>query len=173
LNDIRLNGRYNRAVSDAPPITLRRFISGDAERVHAMLGSGGQAMLEPSTLQSAKSWIANFPYDRFAVVNECAEIVGEIHFVVSDDKNSAEMGYMTAKEFEGRGIATAAVEQMVDYGFRILKLRRIWARTGLHKTDSQRVLEKAGFAREATSAECTLSDGTRAAMAVFSKFAPG
>lgn len=61
----------------------------------------------------------------------------------------AELGYVLAKAFWGRGIATAAVQLATARGFQKLALRRIEAFVDPDNVGSYRVLEKAGFKKEA------------------------
>ncbi len=61
---------------------------------------------------------------------------------------NAELGYWLAEPFWGHGIMTDAVLQMVQYGFQIFDINRIYARPFGSNIGSQKVLEKAGFALE-------------------------
>ncbi len=56
-----------------------------------------------------------------------------------------EIGYAIAPAFRGRGLATAAVQQMVARGFGSRQVRLIDAHTLAHPNASTRVLEKTGF----------------------------
>ncbi|GGL17120.1 GNAT family N-acetyltransferase [Planomonospora parontospora] len=61
----------------------------------------------------------------------------------------AMVGYSMLPEFRGRGFAPRAVELLVGWAFTHTPVARVVAGTALDNTASQRVLEKAGFAREA------------------------
>lgn len=61
---------------------------------------------------------------------------------------NAEMGYWLAEPFWGKGIITAAIRQMVEYGFKTWDITRIYARPFGSNIASQKVLEKAGFILE-------------------------
>jgi ribosomal-protein-alanine N-acetyltransferase len=56
-----------------------------------------------------------------------------------------EIGYAIATAFRGRGLATAAVQQMVTRGFGDPQVRFIDAHTLAQVSASTRVLEKSGF----------------------------
>jgi RimJ/RimL family protein N-acetyltransferase len=56
-----------------------------------------------------------------------------------------EIGYAIAPAFRGRGLATAAVQQMVTRGFGDPQVRFIDAHTLAQENASTRVLEKSGF----------------------------
>lgn len=61
---------------------------------------------------------------------------------------SAFVGYWMATPYTGRGVATAAVRRIIDYGFEDLRLHRLEAACMPHNAASLRVLEKARFVRE-------------------------
>ncbi|WP_067185825.1 GNAT family N-acetyltransferase [Microtetraspora niveoalba] len=63
--------------------------------------------------------------------------------------DQAMTGYSLRPEFRGRGFVTRAVELLVEWAFTHTSLRRIVAGTAPDNTASQRVLERAGFVREA------------------------
>jgi RimJ/RimL family protein N-acetyltransferase len=112
----------------------------------------------PYTLRDAVAWIKRRRSDalRRPALNVVfgievdGQIVGAIglHKIISGHK--AELGYWLGRQFWGRGIMTEAVRMVVRYGFRTLKLQRVYAFTYLWNTGSQRVLLKAGFRREGT-----------------------
>jgi ribosomal-protein-alanine N-acetyltransferase len=60
---------------------------------------------------------------------------------------SCSMGYWVSAADNGRGLATAAVHEIIGVAFGELGLHRIQAETLVHNTGSQRVLERNGFAR--------------------------
>jgi RimJ/RimL family protein N-acetyltransferase len=69
------------------------------------------------------------------------EVAGHVVGFLRDGVGDVEVGYWIAREFWGRGVATAALEQ-----FLALESRRpLIARTAAHNTASRRVLEKCGF----------------------------
>jgi RimJ/RimL family protein N-acetyltransferase len=61
----------------------------------------------------------------------------------------AQVGYVVSKPFWGRGFATSAVRQLVASLEASPSITRIWATCALDNAASARVLEKAGFQREA------------------------
>jgi [ribosomal protein S5]-alanine N-acetyltransferase len=64
--------------------------------------------------------------------------------------HSAEIGYWIGEPFWGKGIASAAVTLIVQYGFKTLGLQRIYASVFEGNVASQKVLEKCGFELEGT-----------------------
>jgi len=60
-----------------------------------------------------------------------------------------EIGYWVGEEHWGRGIASAALDQMTRYGFDTLGFRKLYAPVLAPNTASMRVLAKCGYAPEA------------------------
>ena len=67
-----------------------------------------------------------------------------IHF------RTAEMGYYIGEPYWGKGYATSAIKQAVQYVFEHSDIIRIYAQPFSHNAASCRVLEKAGFHCEGT-----------------------
>jgi len=63
---------------------------------------------------------------------------------------SFELGYFLTRDARGQGFGADAVRTVVDMAFRHLGARRIWATCDAQNARSIRLLEKTGFAREAT-----------------------
>ena len=76
-------------------------------------------------------------------------IVGRINLnnIVHGVFCSADLGYWVSQEYNGRGVATAAVAAVVRRAFDGLGLHRIEAGTLVHNRGSQQVLLRNGFAR--------------------------
>ena len=81
--------------------------------------------------------------DASAVVGAAA--LKEVH------DGQGDVGYYVDPARWGEGIATAAVEAVCAFAFGDLGLRRVTARPLADNVPSCRVLEKAGFTREATT----------------------
>ena len=62
------------------------------------------------------------------------------------------LGYWLGKPFWGRGIATDAVRTVTAHALQTLRPRRLWANVMAANAASARVLEKAGYVREAVLA---------------------
>src|SRR5215469_2646015 len=67
--------------------------------------------------------------------------------IVRGPFQSCSMGYWVSVTAAGRGLATAAVREMVRVAFDELRLHRVQAETLLHNVRSQRVLKRNGFRR--------------------------
>jgi RimJ/RimL family protein N-acetyltransferase len=69
--------------------------------------------------------------------------------ILEPDNRLARVGYTIARPYWGQGYATEAVLGMIDYAFASSPIHRITASVDPRHTASIRVLEKAGFAKEA------------------------
>jgi RimJ/RimL family protein N-acetyltransferase len=61
----------------------------------------------------------------------------------------AELGYWVGRPFWGRGYATEAARAVIEYGFSVLNLHRIYAMHFSRNPASGRVMEKCGMVHEA------------------------
>ena len=88
----------------------------------------------------------NLPY---VIINDGAGIVGRITLngIVRGVFQSCSVGYWVSQSVTGRGVATAALREIIGVAFGELGLHRIQAETLLDNAASQRVLERNGFAR--------------------------
>lgn len=76
------------------------------------------------------------------------KLVGLCGVVILRGAEEGEIWYLVAPDSWGRGVATEATTQLLDFGFRELGLHRIWATCLPENPASARVLEKAGMRRE-------------------------
>jgi len=82
------------------------------------------------------------------MMNFVIDIKGEVAGSVGFNKiegYKAEVGYWLARKYWGRGIMTKAVKLVTQFGFKKLKLRRIYAFVFTSNKASMNVLKKAGF----------------------------
>ncbi len=118
----------------------------------------------PYTREAARDWIdysrACRPETDFAI-DVRDEAVGGVGMKIGLDveRFSAEIGYWVGEPFWGKGLATAALSAVVDYAFRELGMIRVFALPFATNLASARVLEKAGFAREAVLRSSAVKEG--------------
>jgi RimJ/RimL family protein N-acetyltransferase len=98
----------------------------------------GEAWLQ---LMEQASPVVNFAIEFNGV------LTGGIGLILNGDVyiKSAEVGYWIGEPFWGRGIATEALRQMVNYTFTYFDIVRLYAEVFEHNKASMRVLEKNGF----------------------------
>jgi [ribosomal protein S5]-alanine N-acetyltransferase len=88
----------------------------------------------------------------WAIRDKNGELIGGIGRMMKSEmgsKHKDEIGYWLAKPLRGQGIMTEVVRGFTDYLHQDFKLIRIEAVVFPHNPASMRVVEKAGFEREA------------------------
>lgn len=83
------------------------------------------------------------------ILDDSGTVVGRINLnnIVRGAFQSTSIGYWVDPASAGRGLATAAVGEMLHRAFADLGLHRVEAGTLVHNAASQRVLERNGFTR--------------------------
>jgi [ribosomal protein S5]-alanine N-acetyltransferase len=118
----------------------------------------------PYTIENGKAFIEyatkGSPPNIFAIDIDGVAIGGiGIHPQTDIHRKNAELGYWLAEPFWGKGIISAAVKQMIDYGFKNFDIDRIFARPFGTNKGSQKVLEKSGFVLEAKFEKTLFKNG--------------
>jgi RimJ/RimL family protein N-acetyltransferase len=104
----------------------------------------------PYTKKDAKEWLKLVRKQK-TVTTFCIEVdgnlAGSIGVTLKDDvyRKTVELGYFIAEEYWGKGIATEAVKQMVNYVQKEFDIVRIYAEVFEYNKASMRALEKNGF----------------------------
>lgn len=141
-------------------VTLRKLVETDASNL-VKYGNNKKiarnltdSFPSPYTEEAAHKFI-NFASTadkaQIRAIDKDGELIGIVGLYIQDDimcKN-AELGYWVAEPFWGQGIATKAIKQAIDMGFKNLDIVRIFARPYGSNKASQRVIEKLGFTKEA------------------------
>lgn len=136
---------------------IRRLIADDAEELTA-LRVRNRAYISPwepdaedperwYTVEGVRTWILD-GNERFAIMDG-DELAGmaSLTGVVRSGLQSAMASYFVDEAHAGRGLASAAVHDLVVHAFEELELHRVEAGTAVVNVASQRVLEKNGFRR--------------------------
>ena len=129
----------------------------------------------PYTLDDAHEWVSAAstldPVTTFAITlpENDDETIGGIGLLPGSDveRIAAEVGYWLGVRFWNRGIASAALRAITTHGFDVLGLERIFALPFATNAASIRVLEKAGYVREATLRRSAIKDGVVVDQAVY------
>jgi ribosomal-protein-alanine N-acetyltransferase len=137
---------------------IRLLVPDDAEELAALYAANREflAPFEPSrsdeffTAGFQRRRIERIGHDlwRWAILDG-GQIVGLIALadVIREVLQAGNIGYFVSKECNGRGLATRAVADVVDFAFGEAGLHRLEAGTLVDNFASQRVLEKNGFER--------------------------
>ena len=118
----------------------------------------------PYTHEAAAEWLdlalRQDPETNFVIATD-EELIGTIGLRLGEDvyRHSAEIGYWLGEPFWGRGIASRSVDALSEWGFEHFSLLRIFAYVFSANPASMRVLEKAGFKREATMRQAIVKNG--------------
>ena len=100
------------------------------------------------------------PETFFAIAVD-GQAAGGIGYTLHQDieRVAAELGYWLGEEFWGRGIMTDAVRAVTSYAIAQHQLTRVYAVPYDWNAASCRVLEKAGYVREARMRRSAIKDG--------------
>lgn len=98
----------------------------------------------------------------WVICDEHGRIAGRLNLngIVRGALQSAAVGYWVGEQFNGQGLATAAVAEAVVHSREVLGLHRLQAETLVHNLASQRVLEANGFSRYGMAPEYLKIEGT-------------
>lgn len=118
----------------------------------------------PYTMEDAEKWVEThlnqYPVCNF-VIDVNGGVAGVIEFKLGDDihRKCTTLGYWLGEPYWGRGIMTEAVKLVTGYAFKNFDIIRMQAMVNDNNPASQRVLEKAGFAREGIFKSAIIKDG--------------
>jgi [ribosomal protein S5]-alanine N-acetyltransferase len=151
--------------------TVRRWRLGDAEALvrHANNINVAQQLRDrfphPYSRGNAHAFLraataAGEPSNLAIEVN--GEAAGAIGYVAGTDveRYSAEVGYWLGEAYWNRGVVTEALVLLTEHLFATSSLLRLFALPFADNAGSIRVLEKAGYAREAVLVRAGVKDGT-------------
>lgn len=137
-------------------VTLRKFTVADMKASAKWFGDDEVTATTPNdSLRSDEelesyfaTTIAPHPWYRLICVN--GEPAGAIYLSMGVKAHAvrADLSYILAKEYWGKGVVTEASKLAVKAGFEEFHLARMQAYTLTTNIGSQRVLEKCGFQRE-------------------------
>jgi len=162
VKDILLKSKGN--------LTLRRLQDEDKTALATLANNKmiwdhiRDVMPYPYTHSDAEFFISltkkEVPAVTFAITVE-NDFCGVIGLIPKNDvyRLSAEMGYWIGEPYWGQGLATEAVNLMVNYAFDQLNLERVEAGVFEFNPASMRVLEKNGFVREGISRRAVYKNG--------------
>ena len=135
---------------------IRDVVVGDADELAALYAANRDFLapfdpIRPDSFFTATGQRQRLstPVDgwRFAILDETGAIAGAINVtnVVRGAFRSANVGYFVSQQANGRGLASAALNDVCAFAFGTAGLHRLEAGTLLDNHASQRVLEKNGF----------------------------
>ena len=105
------------------------------------------------------SWEKGSSYVFAVTGRETGEMYGFICLVTEPRDYRAELGYAYGRKHWGKGIGTEACTAVVDFGFQVLDLHKIYARHFVSNPASGRGMQKSGMAYEGTQKSHDYKDG--------------
>jgi [ribosomal protein S5]-alanine N-acetyltransferase len=142
-------------------LTLRPFTLDDAQRVYRLvqdrkIADTTLAIPYPYEKGMAETWIGKHQegFDQgksvhFAItLTESGELVGAIGMAIEPEHSCSEIGYWIGVPYWGQGYCTEAVAAVLEYGFQVKKLNRIYAVHFKRNPASGRVMQKNGMSYE-------------------------
>ena len=131
----------------------------------------------PYTEQDAKAFLKHVTAARDLsnlAIETHGEAVGAVGFVPGRDieRFSAEIGYWLGEEFWGRGIVTEALSLVTGHVLSELNFLRLFALPFADNPASVRVLEKAGYTREALLRASSVKYGIPKDQLLYSRINP-
>ncbi len=97
------------------------------------------------------------------------KLIGIIgHYRLKLEHFRSEIGYMLLPEYQGKGIISEALKEVINYGFEVMKLHSIEAIIDPENIASEKVLKKNGFLKEAHFKENEYYQGRFIDTAVYS-----
>ncbi|SEM99014.1 Protein N-acetyltransferase, RimJ/RimL family [Mucilaginibacter gossypiicola] len=157
--ELQGNGFLLRAWQQGDEVSLQHH--ADNAKVAAFLRD---RFPHPYTLDDALFWINTVkeqqPLTSFAIIVN-GEACGGIGIEPFNDESriTAEIGYWLSEQHWGKGIMTEALKLVTTYAFEHFALIRIEADVYDKNTASMRVLEKAGYMKEAVLRRSIIKNG--------------
>lgn len=103
----------------------------------------------------------NLPQAYAIVLRDNNQMIGTCDFIGVINEDNAEIGYVLHKDYWNHGYMSEAVAKLIEVGFEVLGLRRVYARHHTQNIGSKRVIEKCGLIYEGTQREWKKNpDGT-------------
>lgn len=141
-------------------IILRELTLADTAAVHAYASQAIVSRYQPwgpNTQEDTEEFVAQAitdrqqtPRKRFCFGLEYDGVfIGSGELYVTDTYNAiAEIGYVIAPDYWGKGFATALTKLLLAFGFEQLDLHRVFATCDPENIGSYKVMEKVGMQRE-------------------------
>ncbi|WP_372793053.1 GNAT family N-acetyltransferase [Lutibacter sp.] len=145
-----------KIILETERLYLREFIASDGFHFYHLNNdfevlryTGNQPF---KSLEEAMIFIKNYSdykrngYGRWAVcIKETHEFIGWCGLKFEEKKEETDLGYRFYKKHWGKGYATEAAKACVNYGFSVLKLKKLIGRVSIKNIASIEVLKKCGF----------------------------
>ncbi len=138
-------------------VSLSPVEKGDARRIYELFVNpevrrfidAHNSWMIPNELQEEEfvnDILKNRKFTFPVIENSSGELIGLVSLMKVDTRNGkAELGYWIGRPYWGKGYGTEAAKLAVEYGFKVIGLRKIYAYVYEANEASKRILEKLGF----------------------------
>jgi [ribosomal protein S5]-alanine N-acetyltransferase len=163
-------------------LLLRRLNNADVNEIMALRSNPETMKYIPrplaKTIEDALEHIAmidrkienNEGINWAITLKDHSELIGIIgHYRIKPEHYRAEIGYMILPEYNGKGIVSEAIKEVVKYGFEVMQLHSIEAIIDPENYASAKVLEKNEFVKEAHFKENEFYEGRFLDSVIYSK----
>jgi len=135
-------------------LTLRPFEPSDFDAVHSWASNPANTryMSWGPNEKKDTEWFFGFvkPGKDFAIVlKETGEVIGSCGIYPNEANDTGELGWILHMNHHQKGYGTEMCGELIRYGFKDLKLRRIFAPCAAVNYGSYRIMERNGMRREA------------------------
>lgn len=143
-------------------VELRPLAQEDAARFHQLINDWEICRRLPEApfpypKEQAEAWVAAAVAGRtagqaheFVIVDSSGHMIGSAGLRLDASRSSASIGYWIGRRFWGRGHGSAAVTQLLSWGFNELPISTITATVAADNAASLALLERVGFAETGT-----------------------
>ncbi len=154
----------------SPKFILRPFKEGDEYSLikninNKKIAKNTFSIPYPYKRKDARFWINHnlqlYRKKKRTEVNFAIDIDGKVIGSIGLEKidgHKAEIGYWLGEKYWGQGIMNSAVKLIMEYAFRKLRLRRVYANVFPSNKASARVLKKAGYKYEGRLRKYVIKD---------------
>lgn len=100
-------------------------------------------------IKNSKAGFANMREFHFGIYTKNRNRFVGLFSIIQPDysKGTCEIGYWIAKRYRGKGYGKSAMEAIIDFAFKTLKMKKIFAFADTNNKISKSLLESAGFER--------------------------
>jgi len=131
-------------------LTFREFRSCDIETLILLLNDKEvskwtERIPFPYRRKHAEWWINHKPQNNriYAITNKSnRSLIGGMNITAK-----GEIGCWIGRKYWNQGFATETIERIIEFGFKELKLEKMWAATRTENKPVFRLMEKTGFSR--------------------------
>jgi len=147
-------------VFETKRLLARELTLKDAEFLYPILSDAETMRFYPSpyNMEGVQRWIyrslESYKKNSFGlwaiILKESNQFIGQCGISLQniDGKIVPEIGYHIHKDFWNKGYATEAALGSLNYGFKTLKLGKIYIHTSINNIPAQRIAEKLGMNKQ-------------------------